>query len=348
MKIFKKICVALLCLGMVATFAAGCGSGTTNDNEKDDDVVSGGESNSGVVDYSPVVIVDQADRRVVIENDPTTIVSSYYISTSMLIALGEQENIKGIESKGTGYRPIYELVGMDTSTLGGYGTKKKFETEKAAELSPDLIVIPYSLKDSADTISETLSAPVIVVNPESDSLMRYALNILGQATRQEERAKQLITYIDNTLLSMQDDVDSSTPSTYFVSSSGLLVTANSTVYQNTMIENAVATNVAYAEKETTISYETLNLYNPDVIIIASESKVTVEDVLADPEISSINAVVNSKVYKMPYTYEAWDSPVPAAFLGSLYLAANIHTGYTIADYEATCKDFYKTFYGIDA
>jgi iron complex transport system substrate-binding protein len=181
--------------------------------------------------------------------------------------------------------------------------------------------------------------------------MRYALTILGQATRQEERAKQLITYIDNTLLSMQDDVDSSTPSVYFSSSSGLLSTAGSALYQNTMIANAVATNVAKSDTSSdfaTISYETLNTYNPDVIIIASESKVTVEDVLADPEISSINAVVNSKVYKMPYTYEAWDSPVPAAFLGSLYLAANIHTGYTIADYEATCKDFYKTFYGIDA
>jgi iron complex transport system substrate-binding protein len=332
MKILKRVFAVILCIGIVSTFAfvAGC---TSNEEE------------AGVV-----TIVDQADRTVTIEKDPTTIVSGYYISTSILIALGEKDNIKGIESKGTGYRPIYELVGMDTSTLGGYGTKKKFETEKAALLESDLVVIPYSLKDNADTISETLSAPVIVVNPESDTLMREALTILGKATRQTKTADKLIKYMDNAITKMQSKVDSTTPSVYFVSTSGLLTTVNSTVYQNTMIVNAKATNVASAESEASVkvSYEGLNNYNPDVIIIASESTVTVDAVLSDPEISNINAVKNSQVYKMPYTYEAWDSPVPGAFLGSLYLSANIHSGYSLSEYEATCKDFYKTFYGIDA
>jgi iron complex transport system substrate-binding protein len=193
MKILKKIvCLVVsftLCAGVAASLAA-CG----------DDSESKG----------PVTITDQANREVTIESDPQNIVSGYYISTSMLIALGEKDNLKGIESKAT-TRAIYEKVGINakdynaegTGGIGGFGTKKAFDTELAISVSCDLAVIPYNLKDKADEYSESLGAPVIVVNPESDDLMREALTILGKATRNEKKAKELTDYIDTSISEMK-------------------------------------------------------------------------------------------------------------------------------------------------
>jgi iron complex transport system substrate-binding protein len=272
----------------------------------------------------------------------------------MLLALGEKDNIKGLESKAT-TRAIYEKCGIDAKDsdkggIGGYGTKKAFETEKAAALNPDLIVLPYSLKDSADEISTACSSPVIVVNPESNQLMSECITLLGKVTRNDERATQLNSYIENSITTMQSKVDSSTPTVYLAGTSGIVYTAGAKMYQNALITNSKATNVAASVAGSSwaeVSYETILSYNPDVIVISSDSSATVESVLADSNLSTLSAITNQKVYKMPSSYEAWDSPVPSAFLGTLWLAATYHTGYSMDEFNATTKEFYKTFYGIN-
>jgi iron complex transport system substrate-binding protein len=342
-KLKKIICLVVsltICAG-VATALAACGD-------------NGGDGS--------ITVTDQAGRTVTIASDPQNIVSDYYISTSMLIALGEQDNLSGIESKAT-TRAIYEKVGINakdyktdgTGGIGGFGNKSALNTELALAVNCDLAIIPYSLKDKADEYSETLGAPVIVVNPESDELMREALTILGKATGNEDKAKQLTDYIDNSISEMKTQISTTTgPSVYIAGTSDLLTTAGSKMYQDTLITNSVATNVASALTgkswtDNTIGADALVAYNPDVIVIAAGSSVEVEDVLADATYNTtVNAVKNSKVYKMPSTYEAWDSPVPGAFLGSLWLAAQYHDGYTMADFNAKLADYYSTFYGITA
>ena len=47
----------------------------------------------------PVTVTDQAGREVTIEKEPETLVSSYYISTSLLMALDIDEKLVGVENK---------------------------------------------------------------------------------------------------------------------------------------------------------------------------------------------------------------------------------------------------------
>jgi iron complex transport system substrate-binding protein len=344
MKHLKKI----VCLVVSLTICAGITSAFAACNPDDND--------------GPITVTDQAGRTVTIESDPQNIVSCYYISTSMLIALGEKDNLKGIESKAT-TRAIYSQVGIDakdykadgTGGIGGFGSKKALETELAITVNCDLAVIPYDLKDKADSYSETLGAPVLVVNPENDTLMREAITLLGKATGNEKKAKQLTDYIDSSISEMKTKISTTTgPSVYYVSNAGILKTAGSDVYQNTLITNSVATNVASSltasngDTFASTDYEQIAAWDPEAIIIAAESSVTVDDVKTDAALADVSAVKNSKIYKMPSTYEAWDSPVPAAFLGSLWIAAQCYEGYTTADYEAKLADYYSTFYGITA
>lgn len=291
-----------------------------------------------------LTLTDQAGRTVTIEKDPEAIVSGYYISTSMLLALGEKNHLVGIESKAE-TRALYPAVGLDLS-IGGYGTKKAFETEKAALLQPDLIILPYSLKQSADEISAVTGAPVLVVNPESDPLMQEALSLLAEATGTQEKAKELTNYVDEAISKVQ--TLESTPSVY-LAGSDLLRTAGSKMYQSTLIQNARTVNVASSISDSSwanISYETLLSYQPDYLILSSACPLSVEEVLSDKNLAALSAVREGKVYQMPTLYEAWDSPVPGAFLGSLWLASVCHAEYPVSAFEQTAEEFYRLFYGI--
>jgi iron complex transport system substrate-binding protein len=276
----------------------------------------------------------------------------------MLLALGEKDNIKGIESKAT-TRAIYEQVSINakdynvdgTGGIGGFGSKKGLDTELSISIGCDLAVIPYSLKDNADSYSQTIGAPVIVVNPESNDLMKECITLLGKATGNEERAKELNSYIETSISDMQEKITTTLPSVYLAGPNGILSTAGSKMYQNSLIINSVATNAAASITDaswvTKEDYEYINSLDIDVIVIAAESSLTVDDVLNDKSLIDVDAVDNNQVYKMPSTYEAWDSPVPSAFLGSLWLAAQYHSDYyTMTDFNKTLKDFYLKFYDV--
>ena len=44
--------------------------------------------------------------------------------------------------------------------------------------------------------------------------------------------------------------------------------------------------------------------------------------------------------------EAWDSPVPGSFLGSIYIASVLHPEKVTKDFYETCvTKFYESFYG---
>ena len=56
----------------------------------------------------PLTVTDQLGREVTIETEPKTLASGYYISTSLLIALGVQDELVGVEAKAD-KRTIYSL-----------------------------------------------------------------------------------------------------------------------------------------------------------------------------------------------------------------------------------------------
>lgn len=78
----------------------------------------------------PVTVTDQAGREVVIEEEPQKLVSGYYISTSLLIALGLEDRLVGIEAKAD-TRPVYQLSAPELLELPSVGTAKEFDLEAA-------------------------------------------------------------------------------------------------------------------------------------------------------------------------------------------------------------------------
>lgn len=295
----------------------------------------------------PVTVTDQAGRSVTIESEPQRIVSGYYISTSLLIALGQTDKLVGIEAKAD-TRPIYSLSAPQLLELPNVGSAKEFDLEGCAALEPDLVILPLKLKDAAETLSG-MGIPVILINPEDQELLTETISLVGTATGSTALADGLLAFSDDEaaqLESLMADVER--PTVYLAGNSDLLSTAGDAMYQSDMIRLAGGQNVAAEITDTywaEVSYEQILAWNPDYIILASDASYTCEDVLNDEALASCTAVQNGNVYQIPGDAEAWDSPVPSGILGSVWLASILHPEVmSTEDANAVMGNYYDTFY----
>ena len=326
----KKTIALLLILAFLIPFA-GCGRVELQESLGDD----------------PITVTDQAGRIVVLETKPQRLISCYYITTSLLMALGLGDNMVGIENEPQ-LRPIYGLSEPHLLELPWVGTAKTLDLEACAALMPDLVILPLRLKDSAE-ILEDLGIDVLLVNPESQELLVEMIQLVGAATRTQETANALIAFLkeqETYLAEILAGVDA--PRVYLAGNSSLLSTAGNAMYQSDMIRLAGGSNVATEITDTywaEIDYEQLMVWNPDYIILASNANYTVADVLTDPNLADCTAVKNGDVYQIPADAESWDSPVPSSILGAMWLANILHPQLlTDTDCAAIMDTYYETFY----
>lgn len=299
------------------------------------------------VEY-PVTVTDHLGREVTIEKQPESFVSGYYISTSLMIALDLDEQLVGVEAKAD-KRKIYKLSAPELTELPSVGTAKEFDLEGCAALKPDLVIVPTKLKDSIPAMEE-LGLTVIAVNPEDQTKLFETIDMISTAANIVEKGQKLESWISDSLSGLKDSLDSAeTPSVYLAGNSALLQTAGPEMYQSTLIENAGGVNVASDITDTywaDTSYEQILSWNPDYIILAADADYDADSVLKDSALADCTAVKEGHVAQIPSDIEALDSPVPASFLGSYYVASILHPEVvTEEDFAAAEKDFYETFYG---
>ena len=345
-KNLKKLSALLLALALSVSTTA-CGNSTastTTAAETAAEVTTEAASESAAetsaaagdemtVTY-PVTITDHLGREVTIEKQPESFVSGYYISTSLMIALGLDDQLVGVEAKAD-KRNIYKLSAPELTELPSVGTAKEFDLEGCAALKPDLVIVPTKLKDSIPAMEE-LGLTVIAVNPEDQTKLFETIDMISTAADALESLKKSLDGVE-------------TPSVYLAGNSALLQTAGPEMYQSTLIENAGGVNAASDITDTywaDTSYEQILSWNPDYIVLAADADYDVDSVLNDSALADCTAVKEGHIAQIPSDIEALDSPVPASFLGSYYVASILHPDVvTEDDFKTTEKNFYETFYG---
>ena len=296
----------------------------------------------------PVTITDHLGREVTIEKQPESFVSGYYISTSLMIALGLDDQLVGVEAKAD-KRSIYKLSAPELTELPSVGTAKEFDLEGCAALKPDLVIVPTKLKDSIPAMEE-LGLTVIAVNPEDQTKLFETIDMISTAADVVEKGQELEYWISDALENLKKSLDGvETPSVYLAGNSALLQTAGPEMYQSTLIENAGGVNAASDITDTywaDTSYEQILSWNPDYIVLAADADYDADSVLNDSALADCTAVKEGHIAQIPSDIEALDSPVPASFLGSYYVASVLHPDVvTEDDFKTAEKNFYETFYG---
>ena len=100
----------------------------------------------------PITLTDQCGRQVELDAPAQTVVSCYYVSSYAMMALGLSERMVGIENKAA-TRPIYSMSAPQFLELPAVGTMKECNVELIASLTPDLVIMPKKLAESAETLA---------------------------------------------------------------------------------------------------------------------------------------------------------------------------------------------------
>ena len=347
----KSFIALFLVSAMLLSLLAGC-TGKTETTASTETTAATSESTEATSEKTGISFTDHAGRTVTLDEPAEKVVSVYYLSTSLLAAIGAEDKIVGIEMKAD-TRALYKEAFPEFLELPAVGSGKGVNVEETAALEPDLVVLPISLKDSAEQF-EQLDIPVAVINPETMDTFLETVDFLGMATGCEEKARQLIAYYKEVM----EDVSERTanledkPSVY-IAGSDMLHTAGSGMYQNDLIEMAGGVNVAASIEDSQwadISAEQLVTWNPDKIYLVSYSDYTRDEFVSDERFASLDAVKNadSCVTVFPGELEPWDYPTASSVLGILWLANQLHPDVVTAEeVETATAEFYQTYFGIE-
>lgn len=339
-----------ICILLVVLFVSGC---SLNIKKQESNPV---ETTAKLQDETektgfPITVTDQAGREVVIEKPAERVVSSYYISTAIVIALGKEDSLVGIEMKAD-TRELYKRAAPELLELPAVGSGKGINVEETANLTPDVVILPAKLKDAAGQF-ELLGIPVLVVDPETQENFNECVLLLGEVLGTGEQAETLLAYYTEKteeVKRLTQDV-TERPSVYLSSGSSYLRTCTSEMYQNEVIKLAGGRNVSeeltgdyWAE----ISKEQLLSWNPEYILPVSYAEYAIEDITGDSSLSQIDAIREDKIFVFPSALEPWDYPTPSSILGILWLTHTLHPElYEKESYIEDAGEFYKQFFEIE-
>jgi len=182
---------------------------------------------------------------------------------------------------------------------------------------PDAVFVTFTTAKDAQALQEKAGVPVVALVTGDLGANRAAFNkslrTMGEALGREERAEEVLGYINATVDDLQrrtrDIPAEERPRVYiggvaFNGAHGFLST--DPAYAPFMLLGA--TNVAAgsgAAGQVMIDKEKLIEWNPDVIFIDEASAALVETDLRDPVLGSLDAVKAGRVYGvMPYNWYA--------------------------------------------
>ncbi|RZT01121.1 ABC transporter substrate-binding protein [Cuneatibacter caecimuris] len=307
------------------------------------------ETSSSVKEQEGITITDQAGRTVKLDGPAEKLVSSYYISTALLVALGCEDNLAGIEMKAD-TRELYRLAAPGLLDLPAVGSGKGINVEETAALEPDVVILPKRLEESVSSF-DALGIPAVVVNPETQEDFEECLSLLAEITGRQKEGEELLDYYHGKMnFARELTKDAERPLVYLASGSDYLRTCTSEMYQNELIAMAGGKNVSQELTDsywTAVSAEQLLAWNPDYIFAVSYAEYTLEEIEENAALKQTAAVQKGNVLTFPSEIEAWDYPTPSSVLGVLWLTSRLHPElYSEEAYLKDAEDFYSRFFGI--
>jgi len=300
-------------------------------------------------------ITDQAGRRVTVPAEVNRIVTTWRPGTLLVMAAGAQSKIVATDQPSKNSEFV-TAVFPEILDLPAVGSKKGLNVESIVAAEPDVVFI-WAGSDTEPYIEQltTQGIATVVLIPESLEQMKGAVALIGEIAGTAEKAQQMIDYYDDTLAMLAEKVGSipeeERVKVYMIGSSGTFSTVPGDMYQNFIIEAAGGVNVAAEIKGggfAEVSAEQVVAWNPDVIVAVQYcgEGCDPESVKANPQLQTVKAVQNDRVYMFPSEMDPWDYPEPRSILGMLWLAHILYPE-RMADVDLIKEvdTFHEAFFG---
>jgi len=338
------LCVILL---TAALFAFGCGEGG---NEAD-------------VQGDTVTITDMAGRVVEIPSQVNKVYTSGQVATIMLYCLdpdkllGWNYELNDLEK---------EFILEEYRDLTAYGTGDSVNYEAVLAADPELIVIAGTINDgeieNADKLQAQLNIPVVLLNGDLEA-SAGVLQFFGQLIGNEERGAELAAYADQVFDWLEAAVaavpEEEKVTVYYGNGEQSLNTAAAGSASSQVLDMIGAVNVAQLEtgsgNRIDVSKEQILAWDPQVVILNGEpkqdmsSKDAVTAFAADPDLASLQAVKESRIYGSPKAPFSWIDrpPGPNRLIGLYWAYSIVYPEYTDYNVDEKVREFYRLFYHME-
>ena len=307
-----------------------------------------------------LTLIDQADRIVTVPRPIERVVTTFPSVTRAILVVDGPDRIVGVSSVLNRYsdKMLCLQAYPELKELPTVGMHTEPNAESILALKPDVV---FSWSGNADVLQEKTGIPVITITTPSyfdegswDSY-RLAGNILGK----EEEVEELISYatekIEEVTEVTSEIPEDEKPKVYFVSCCRGICEITKTWGRYAPGDIAGGINVAedqvLSSGSSIVSKEQIIDWNPDIILLHGGSKtdgwdLSIEDILADSDLQTVNAVKNKNVNYTKGYMIGWD---PATGLTeAFYMAKLFHPDkFEDLDVEEKNNEILKRFYGVD-
>jgi iron complex transport system substrate-binding protein len=310
-------------------------------------------------------VVDMAGREVVIPKKINKLYSTGPIGTITIYTLapdklaGWNYDLRPLEKK-------YILSKYhDLPVLGKFRVKGgSGNIEEILKVNPDIVISMGDISEryisDAEKIQEQLNIPVLMVDGSLEN-QDEAYKFLGKIINEEEKAEELAAYCEKTIfqvkeLSSKIEEEDKVRLYYAEGIKGLETEPKGTIHSEVIdmvgSENVVSGSIDAGVRRVQVSKEQILKWNPDVIIVSSDSDMThraYNTILNSESWEKIKAVKNNEVYEVPYMPYDWINRPPSVtrMIGIKWLGNILYPEIYDYNINTEIKEFFNKFYHLE-
>lgn len=303
------------------------------------------------------IINDSLQRKVKVPMGVKRILSLQPEISRLLVACGSGQSLVGIDRFLRFEDHLFPLIYLSSSQLPVIAlSDESVNAETILRFSPEVVFVSPSEPSLAESLSRKISVPVIALSSMGRfDLLLEEMTLIGRVVNKEGRAAELRTFFEEKLAWLADLLkpfsSKPRPRVYLAFWSSLVMTPVNydpvkAAGGLNLAENLLPSYLGTAR--TVVSLEQILRWNPEIILIhgnypPQERQVTIEKIVQDKRLSTVEAVKKKKVY---YTFGFWYWWDPAeALFECFYLASLFYPElHRQLDLEALGEEIFTKFY----
>jgi iron complex transport system substrate-binding protein len=236
----------------------------------------------------PVVVTDDAGRKVTIAARPERIVSLAPANTEIVAALGSMDRLVGVTTY-CDYPP-------EVARIEKVGDFMQPNLEAIAALDPDLVLVTTGVQAEVIGQLEALGAAVVAVDPQTLEALYASIGTVGDAIGETAAATDLVDSMRIQVENIAEQVESASVTCFLEISQDPIFTVGSGTLLNDLIEQAGGENVVTEAGYVAYSVEQLVVADPAVYLATLGSMSAPSDITGRPGYESLSAVKNDRVF----------------------------------------------------
>ena len=333
----KRIVVFLLAIMTALLMVAGCGTENASQGKQSD----------------TRVVKDIEGTEVTIPKDITKVADLWHANNQVVLMLGGADTLVSTTKNVQGlpwFAKVYPRIKEIPAPVKGIDV----QMEEIQKLKPQVVLA--SNKNQIE-MARNAGIPAVRVNFADYDGLRKTITITADVLGGDapDMAKQYITYLDGKIKFAEEKTknisDADRPSVlHIVGGDDLLKVDGHKTIIDEWIRYAGGKNAITADgPQITVTMEEIVKANPDIIIIGgTQSRKGIEQLMNDPQWSSLKAVQNGRVYSNPVGTFNWDRYSAESALQILWAGQIIQPQlFSDVNLVKETQDFYKTFLHYD-